>query len=77
MTAPMALKREKVQNGWPWVMFYETNTSRGSSCTPRKSFKKMETCPVRFDFNAELQGKVKYVHNIPRSLVTPTALCAA
>ena len=31
----------------------------------------METCPVRFDFNTELKGKLKYVHNVPRSLVTP------
>jgi len=36
----------------------------------------MATCPVRFDFNTELQGKLKYVHNVPRSLVTPTAQVA-
>ena len=36
----------------------------------------MATCPVRFDFNTELQGKLKFVHNVPRSLVTPTAQVA-
>src|SRR4051812_21113514 len=36
----------------------------------------MATCPVRFDFNTELQGKLNYVHNVPRSLVIPTAQAA-
>src|SRR4051794_29212070 len=36
----------------------------------------MATSPVRFDFDTELQGKLKYVHNVPRSLVTPTAQVA-
>jgi hypothetical protein len=36
----------------------------------------MATCPVRFEFNTELQGKLKYVHNVPRSLVTPNAQVA-
>src|SRR5947207_14475902 len=36
----------------------------------------MASCPVRFDFNTELQGELKYVHNVPRSLVTPTAQAA-
>src|SRR5436305_1441764 len=36
----------------------------------------MATCPVRFIFNTELQGELKYVHNVPRSLVTPTAQVA-
>src|SRR5467141_5178506 len=30
------------------------------------------TCSVRFDFITGLRGKVTYVYNIPRSLVTPT-----
>jgi hypothetical protein len=36
----------------------------------------MATCPVRFDFYTELQGTLKHVHNIPRSLVTPNAQVA-
>jgi hypothetical protein len=36
----------------------------------------MATCPVRFEFNTELQGKLKYVHNVPSSLVTPNAQVA-
>jgi MYND finger protein len=33
----------------------------------------MATCPVRFDFMTDLRGQLKFIHNIPRSLVTPTA----
>lgn len=33
----------------------------------------MATCPVRFDFMTDLLGKLTFVHNIPRSLVTATA----
>lgn len=33
----------------------------------------MATCRVRFDFQTDLQGTLKYVHNIPRSFVTPNA----
>ncbi|PVH90184.1 hypothetical protein DM02DRAFT_68156 [Periconia macrospinosa] len=33
----------------------------------------MATCPVRFDFRTELQGTLKYIHNIPRSFVTSNA----
>ena len=33
----------------------------------------MATCRVRFDFQTELLGTLKYVHNIPRSFVTPNA----
>jgi hypothetical protein len=36
----------------------------------------MATCPVRFDFQTELQGTLKYVHNVPRSLITPNAQVA-
>ena len=33
----------------------------------------MATCRVRFNIQTDLQGTLKYVHNIPRSLVTPNA----
>ena len=33
----------------------------------------MATCPVRFDFQTDLQGTLKYIRNIPRSLVTSNA----
>ena len=33
----------------------------------------MATCRVRFDLKTELQGTLKFFHNIPRSLVTPNA----
>jgi len=33
----------------------------------------MATCPVRFDFHTDLQGTLKYIHNVPCSLVTPDA----
>jgi hypothetical protein len=33
----------------------------------------MANCSVRFDFQTDLQGTLKYVHNIPRSLITPNA----
>ena len=51
-------------------------TPPSPNTTTKKSFKKMATCPVRFDFDTELQGKLKYIHNVPRSLVTPTAQAA-
>lgn len=33
----------------------------------------MATCRVRFDFQTDLQGMLKYIYNISRSLVTPNA----
>jgi len=36
----------------------------------------MATCPVRFDFHTELQGTLKYIHNVPRSLIRPDAQVA-
>ncbi|PVH67678.1 hypothetical protein DL98DRAFT_397853, partial [Cadophora sp. DSE1049] len=33
----------------------------------------MATCRVRFDFQTDLKGTLKYVRNIPRSLVMPNA----
>src|SRR5438045_4158701 len=33
----------------------------------------MATCPVRFEFQTELQGTLRYVHNVPRGLITPNA----
>jgi len=36
----------------------------------------MATRPVRFDFQTELQGTLTYIHNVPSSLVTPTAQAA-
>src|ERR1700684_3479352 len=35
-----------------------------------KAVSTMATCPVRFDFMTDLLGKLTYVHNMPRSLVT-------
>jgi MYND finger len=37
----------------------------------------MATCPVRFEFHCELAPeKLKYVHNVPARLVSPTAQAA-
>ncbi|PVH91305.1 hypothetical protein DM02DRAFT_734224 [Periconia macrospinosa] len=33
----------------------------------------MANRPVRFDFQTDLEGTLKYVHDIPRSFVTPNA----